>query len=196
MTTKPSVKSTDSTHDVVLRNSNKLEELYIMLNTVSAKLDAIEQAFSNRTVPAVPRRATKTKKPVEEPEEPDEQEETDVPEDEVEDADENEEKLPVKKPIKKTKASAKKVVPTKVVNIMQAFKAAFKEDEEGTIKHIKEVERKSIAVENAERWATLKGTALTNDKASVYYKFMSEHYKNVLEAIKKSYLEQVNADSD
>ncbi len=102
-------------------------------------------------------------------------------------------KAPVKKaPVKKApvkKVTTKKTTKTTVKpNIMAVFKLKFKENEKQFDKWITAKVKKEMEAEYKDVWDGLDGDDLINKRVAVYYAYMRENHKDVLEEFKEKYV--------
>jgi hypothetical protein len=70
---------------------------------------------------------------------------------------------------------------------MAVFKLKFKENEKQFDKWITAKVKKEIESENKDVWEGLEGDELSNKRLAVYYNYMKENHKDVLEDFKNKY---------
>ena len=185
-------------HAVTSAQVSELHLLITRLDSLSAKLDMLDQRSAEPAAKPVPKKRTVTKKPVADEEELVSAEPKALPKkkavkkaaDEEEPIADSDPEVPPSKPRAKKapKAVASEAKPAREINIMQYFNQEYARDPTTFDMYLTKAIKKEIAETNEADLADLTGAELAKKKQALYYHYVKDNHQPALQAMKKAFI--------
>lgn len=187
-------------HAVTSAQVSELHMLITRLDSLSAKLDMLDQRSAEPAAKPVPKKRTVAKKPVADDEEPVAAAEPKaLPKkkavkkaiaDEEEPVAESDPEVPPSKPRAKKapKAVASEAKPAREINIMQYFNQEYARDPTTFDMYLTKAVKKEITEANEAELADLTNVELARKKQALYYHYVKDNHQPALQAMKKAFI--------
>ena len=184
-------------HAVTSAQVSELHLLITRLDSLSAKLDMLDQLSAEPAAKPVPKKRTVAKKAADE-EELVSAEPKALPKkkavkkaaDEEEPIADSDPEVPPSKPRAKKapKAVASEAKPAREINIMQYFNQEYARDPTTFDMYLTKAIKKEIAETNEADLADLTGAELAKKKQALYYHYVKDNHQPALQAMKKAFI--------